>query len=314
LCLRMPAIMMMSLEFFTGGAVNLLSLTYTKSLQWGRAAAMRAFAGLASAGVLMALAAAAVAAPVTYIEPSVPWVHILFAMTLVGVVWFGAMNEVLSRWTWLVALVGLTVIILFKWGTTGFREVPGLEGLRSQLCDEWSMLANLFLLLIGFRLVAGHFEDSHLPQVLAQALRGGPLGGFLLLLFVFVLSMVLDNIAAALIGGTVATKVFHEKVPIGFLAAIVAAANAGGAPSVVGDTTTTMMWIAGVGFGDLSRALLGSVTALLVFGILVSWRLPARGRVGKGTGAHWKATVDWPRVWIVAFVMVVAIVVNLGIK
>ena len=61
-----------------------------------------------------------------------------------------------------------------------------------------------------------------------------------------VLSSFLDNIAAALIGGTVARHVFQGKVHIGYLAAIVAASNAGGSGSVVGDTTTTMMWIAGV--------------------------------------------------------------------
>ena len=40
--------------------------------------------------------------------------------------------------------------------------------------------------------------------------------------------------------------VFRGKVHIGYLAAIVAASNAGGSGSVVGDTTTTMMWIDGV--------------------------------------------------------------------
>ena len=69
--------------------------------------------------------------------------------------------------------------------------------------------------------------------------RGGDL-----LAIVFVLSGFLDNIAAALIGGTMARHVFRGKVHIGYLAAIVAASNAGGAGSVVGDTTTTMMWIA----------------------------------------------------------------------
>ena len=62
----------------------------------------------------------------------------------------------------------------------------------------------------------------------------------------FVLSSFLDNIAAALIGGTMAAGVFRKKVHIGYLAAIVACSNAGGAGSVVGDTTTTMMWIDGV--------------------------------------------------------------------
>jgi len=46
----------------------------------------------------------------------------------------------------------------------------------------------------------------------------------------------LDNIAAALIGGAMARHVF-PKVHIGYLAAIVAASNAGGSGSVVGDTT-----------------------------------------------------------------------------
>ncbi len=71
-------------------------------------------------------------------------------------------------------------------------------------------------------------------------------GAFLLLVMVFVMSAFLDNIAAALIGGTVAASVFRRRVHIGYLAAIVAASNAGGSGSVVGDTTTTMMWIDGV--------------------------------------------------------------------
>ena len=71
-------------------------------------------------------------------------------------------------------------------------------------------------------------------------------GGVVLLAIVFVLSSFLDNIAAAIIGGTVARRVFRGKVHIGYLAAIVAASNAGGSGSVVGDTTTTMMWVSGV--------------------------------------------------------------------
>jgi len=70
-------------------------------------------------------------------------------------------------------------------------------------------------------------------------------GGLFLLAIVFLLSAFLDNIAGALIGGTAARHVFKGRVHIGFLAAIVAAANTGGAGSVVGDTTTTMMWVDG---------------------------------------------------------------------
>ena len=62
----------------------------------------------------------------------------------------------------------------------------------------------------------------------------------------WLLSSFLDNIAAALVGGAMAHQLFRGRVHIGYLAAIVAAANAGGAWSVIGDTTTTMMWIHGV--------------------------------------------------------------------
>jgi Na+/H+ antiporter NhaD/arsenite permease-like protein len=48
-----------------------------------------------------------------------------------------------------------------------------------------------------------------------------------------------------LIGGAMAHQLFRGNVHIGYLAAIVAASNAGGSWSVLGDTTTTMMWIAG---------------------------------------------------------------------
>ena len=89
----------------------------------------------------------------------------------------------------------------------------------------------------------------------------------MLLVLVFVLSSFLDNIAAALIGGTVARHVFRGKVHIGYLAAIVAASNAGGAGSVVGDTTTTMMWIAGVSPLSVVEAYVAASVAMLIFGV-----------------------------------------------
>ena len=84
---------------------------------------------------------------------------------------------------------------------------------------------------------------------------------------VFVLSAFLDNIAAALIGGAMAHTVFRGKVHIGYLAAIVAASNAGGSGSVVGDTTTTMMWLDGVSPLAVLHAYVAAVVALVVCGI-----------------------------------------------
>src|SRR6185436_7567731 len=102
-----------------------------------------------------------------------------------------------------------------------------------------------------------------LPRILPDDWKGG----FVLLVMVFVLSSFLDNIAAALIGGTMAAAVFRRKVHIGYLAAIVAASNAGGSGSVVGDTTTTMMWIDGVSPLAVLDAYVAASVALVVCGI-----------------------------------------------
>ena len=128
----------------------------------------------------------------------------------------------------------------------GLPAGRGLHRPVLQLHHEWVILANLFLLLMGFAILSRHFENSRVPDAMPAFLPNGWAGGLALLAIVFVLSSFLDNIAAALIGGTMARHVFKGKVHIGYLAAIVAASNAGGSGSVVGDTTTTMMWIDGI--------------------------------------------------------------------
>ena len=164
---------------------------------------------------------------------------ILFGATLLGVALF-------HHHTLRVALIGLAVITAYKLAFTGFKTGPGLGGLALHLEHEWVILANLFLLLMGFALLSRHFEKSRVPVMLPRFLPTDWKGAFVLLVMVFVLSSFLDNIAAALIGGAMAHQLFRAKVHIGYLAAIVAASNAGGSGSVIGDTTTTMMWIAGV--------------------------------------------------------------------
>ena len=100
------------------------------------------------------------------------------------------------------------------------------------------------------------------------------------LVFVFILSSFLDNIAAALIGGTIALVVFKKRVHIGYIAAIVAASNAGGSGSVVGDTTTTMMWIDGVSAFNVLHAYIAAGIALVV---LCMVRISSAGQISDGS-------------------------------
>ena len=231
----------------------------------------------------------------------VPVDFILFALILLGIALF-------HRFTLQVALGGLLVVTIYKLAFSGFKQGPGFAGLVGLLAHEWVIIANLFGLLMGFALLAKHFEDSNVPLVLPRILPDDWKGGFMLLAMVFVISSFLDNIAAALIGGTMASAVFRGKVHIGYLAGIVAASNAGGSGSVVGDTTTTMMWIAGVDPVDVLEAFIAAGAALLIFGVVAAKQQHAYSPIVKEAPAGVK--VDWTRLGIVAFILVGAIVAN----
>ena len=157
-----------------------------------------------------------------------------------------------------------------------FTHIFGTNLLTEQLLDphqrqgEWSIMLNIFGLLVGFAILASLFEDSKLPNLLPPLLPAGWLGPFVLLVIVFAMSSFLDNIASAMLGGTVAMVAFKNRLHIGYIAAIVAAANAGGAGSVLGDTTTTMMWINGISYKEVLHAYLAAGAALLVFGWFAS--------------------------------------------
>jgi Na+/H+ antiporter NhaD/arsenite permease-like protein len=129
---------------------------------------------------------------------------------------------------------------------------------------------------------------------------------------VWVLSSFLDNIAGALIGGAMAHQLFRAKVHIAYLAAIVAASNAGGAWSVVGDTTTTMMWIAGVSPVVVFDAIIASSVALLVFAIPAAIKQQKYSPILERTHEH--THLDWPRVGIVALTLLLAIGTNVTVN
>jgi Na+/H+ antiporter NhaD/arsenite permease-like protein len=190
----------------------------------------------------------------------IPVEFLLFGATLAGVAIF-------HRHTLLVALAGLGAITAYKFWFVDFRGEPGALGLLYQLGSEWVILANLFALLVGFALLSRHFEHSGLPRLLPRLLPDDWKGGLALLALIFVISAFLDNIAAAMIGATVAGTVFRGRVHVGYLAAIVAAANAGGSGSVIGDTTTTMMWLVGISPRHVLHAYVAAVAAFVVFAI-----------------------------------------------
>jgi Na+/H+ antiporter NhaD/arsenite permease-like protein len=248
--------------------------------------------GLVISALVLGGAAVGLGAPIDFV---------LFALMLGGI-------AVFHHHTLQVALAGLAVIVVYELASGGFDAGAGIEGLGLHLAHEWVTLANLLGLLLGFALLAQHFEDSNVPSQLPRVLPSGWQGAFALLAIVFVLSSFLDNIAAALIGGAMAHAVFRGKVHIGYLAAIVAAANAGGSGSVIGDTTTTMMWIDGVAPLEVLHAYTAAVPALLVCGIIAARQQHKYAPIDKdGLRAM---PFDWPRVGVVLFTLLAVIAAN----
>ncbi|MFZ4547567.1 MAG: hypothetical protein ACOYN4_09035 [Bacteroidales bacterium] len=226
---------------------------------------------------------------------------IIFALTLIGV-------AVFHNKTMFVALTGLAAILLLKYlFLPDYSFIEHITG-TSDTEGEWRTLLNLTGLLFGFGILAKIFEESGIPDKLPSILPDDWKGGFALLMLIFVLSSFLDNIAAAMIGGTVAVVVFKGKVHLGYLAAIVAASNAGGSGSVVGDTTTTLMWIDGVNPLDVTHAYVAALAAMFVFGIPAAIIQDRYHKIKKDPTK--KVVIDPLRIYIVVFILIGAILTN----
>ena len=236
--------------------------------------------------------ASGTAEPITF--SGIPLEFILFGLTLLGVAIF-------HKYTLRVAVIGLTSILILKLGFLNFD-------LQHHLWEESSILLNLLGLLLGFAILANLFEESKVPKLLPKILPDDWKGPFFLLVFIFVLSAFLDNIAAALIGGSIAHTVFRGKVHIGYLAAIVAASNAGGSGSVLGDTTTTMMWIDGINPLDVIHAYAAAIPALVFFGIFASVQQHKYHPILKG--AYASPSINYKNLIVCILILSGAIITN----
>jgi Na+/H+ antiporter NhaD/arsenite permease-like protein len=237
---------------------------------------------------------------------------IIFGLILLGVALF-------HKHTFWVAVIGLAVLMTFKLlfdpGFHFMEHFFGTTPMGEQLMDkelrqgEWGIIINLLGLLLGFAVLSKIFEESGVPGVLPRYLPDDWKGPFLLLIFVFILSSFLDNIAAALIGGTIALVVFKNKVHIGYIAALVAASNAGGSGSVVGDTTTTMMWIDGVSAFNVLHAYVAAGTALFFFAWFAAHQQDKYQPIQKDADTNVK--IDWVKIFNVALILAGAIASNI---
>jgi Na+/H+ antiporter NhaD/arsenite permease-like protein len=232
----------------------------------------------------------------------VPVEFLLFGLTLLGIAAFH--KRALE-----IAIAGLLIILAHEWFFSAFPTGRGVEALFRHAEHEWVTIANLLLLLTGFEVLSNQFEKSNISDHLPGLLPDDWTGGMALLGIVFVMSAFLDNIAAAVLGGVMARHVYQGRVSVGFLAAIVASANAGGAGSVIGDTTTTLMWLKGI---SPIAVLPAFVAAVASFAVLAPLGALAQHHhqpiLANDEPDH---PLIWRRIGIVAFILIAAVAANI---
>lgn len=237
----------------------------------------------------------------------------LFALILLGVALFH------KKAFWF-SVIGFFVILTYKLifisgfnlGEHFFGTVPFIEQLAdsNKRVGEWGIILNLLGILLGFGILSKIFEESGVPAIIPKILPTNWVGPFILLVLTFFLSTFLDNIAAALLGGAIAIVVFRDKVHIGYIAALVAASNAGGSGSVVGDTTTTMMWIEGVNAAVVLRGFVAAFTALAVFAYIAAQQQFKYQPIQPSPEAS-QVKINWLRILVVVLILVGAIISNI---
>src|SRR5688572_12969122 len=97
--------------------------------------------------------------------PDIPLEFVIFGVTLLGVALY-------HRHTLAVALGGLIAAVLLR-----YIRTSSLVDIAGHFENEWVILANLLLLLLGFAILSNQFEQSRLPEAIPSRLPRGWLGG-----------------------------------------------------------------------------------------------------------------------------------------
>lgn len=112
-----------------------------------------------------------------------------------------------------------------------------------------------------------------------------------------------------MIGGAIAFVVFNKRVHIGYLAADLRRQQRRRLEApVVGDTTTTLMWIDGVNPLHVLHAYVAAGVALMLFGFIASRQQDAYQRITKDAPVG--IQVNWQKLAVVGLILALTIVTN----
>ncbi len=171
--------------------------------------------------------------------------------------------------------------------------------LDGQLLHALGEISGILFFILGAMTIVELVDAFEGFQVITDRIAAKSKVGLLwiLSLLAFFMSAVLDNLASTIVMVSLARKLVSDRETRWFFAGmIVCAANAGGAWSVIGDVTTTMLWISGKlsPLAVMGQLIVPSLVCLVVPLFVVSFKL--RGTVERPvqeTGAGKKNLERW---------------------
>ncbi len=145
----------------------------------------------------------------------------------------------------------------------------------SQLSEHLGEAAGILFFLLGAMTIVELIDSHDGFDIITSRIASGDKRKLLWLisLFSFFMSAVLDNLTTSIVMVSLARKLIPERNDrLIMLGMIIIAANAGGAWSPIGDVTTTMLWIGGqISSGNIIiKLFLPSLVSLLVPLLLAS--------------------------------------------
>lgn len=184
-----------------------------------------------------------------------------------------AKNHAMRKLTALLMAVCTGYLFFLMYGFPSYGELITFEPVNHHLREQIRELLNLGVMLIGFSCLSHQFEKSGISRLLASKITkrfDGRMAESLILLMIWLLSGFCDNIAAALVGMGFMTAI-HGRFSLRLVLLVTIASNAGGAYSVIGDTTTTLLWINGISQIELLPAFIPSFTCIMTTIFLGIW-------------------------------------------
>lgn len=148
--------------------------------------------------------------------------------------------------------IGINKAALALMGGVGLWFLIGIadtahfqEGIAEAGTEIFGLVMFLFAAMALVEILL-HYRFFDLIRGKLFALKVSERSQFLLVSFLaFWLSAVIDNLTTTIVMTQISRKFFHGENLLRSVAAIVIAANAGGAFSPIGDVTTIMLWLAG---------------------------------------------------------------------